>query len=139
MTEFLGVMIVVHVAANLVWIGAITATAWILPSSIGSPSERGKLGLAVYRQLAVPAMLLSLVAALSRLFSSLDLYFVVMKYMHAKLLFAVIVLALHHVIGARARAMALGKRDDPGYVKLLGVIILVSSAVAVYLAVLKPF
>lgn len=139
MSQILGLLVVVHVVANLVWIGSILAVAWILPGSTGTSAERGRLGLSVYRQLAVPAMVSSLVVGLLRLFSNLDLYFVVTKYMHGKLLFALVILALHHVIGARAKAMAAGKRNVAGNAKLLGAALLVCAAATTFFAVLKPF
>ena len=53
---------------------------------------------------------------------------------HAKLLFALIVIGLHHVIGARAKKMAAGDADA-GPTKVLGIVLAVCGALAAFVAV----
>ena len=50
-----------------------------------------------------------------------------------------IVIGLHHVIGARAKKMAQGKVSEPGPAPAMGWGVLVLAAVTAVVAVLKPF
>ncbi len=132
-------LVIAHVTANVVWIGSILAVAYILATDTGTPQERGRIGLGVYRRLAVPAFVISFTAGVTRLTLSLDAYFVRSKWMHAKLLFALVVIALHHVIGGRAKKMASGDKADAGPVPTLAVVLLLSAAAAVFFVIRQPF
>ena len=68
----------------------------------------------------MPAFVISFAAGVTRLLLDPQLYLVVTKYMHPKLTLALVVIALHHVIGARAKRMASGTRTEPGPVSVLG-------------------
>jgi putative membrane protein len=132
-------LVALHVAANLVWVGAILSVALALVSRAGDGRVGAQIAYEMYRRLAVPAFVLSFVAGLSRLMLDLDLYFVSTKYMHGKLLFAVIVIGLHHDIGARAKAVSTGRRSTPGPVGVLALLLLISAVAAVLFVILKPF
>jgi putative membrane protein len=132
-------LVALHVAANLVWIGAILSVALALVSRAGDGRVGAQIAYELYRRLAVPAFVVSFLAGVSRLVLDLDLYFVETKYMHGKLLFAVIVIGLHHVIGARAKAVATGRRSAPGPVGVLALLLLISAVAAALFVILKPF
>jgi len=132
-------LVAFHVAANLVWIGAILSVALALVSRAGDGRVGAQIAYELYRRLAVPAFVVSFIAGVSRLVLDLDLYFVETKYMHGKLLFAVIVIGLHHVIGARAKAVATGRRSAPGPVGVLALLLLISAVAAALFVILKPF
>jgi putative membrane protein len=132
-------LVAAHVAANLVWIGSILSVALVLASRAGDGRGTSQIAYELYRKLAIPAFVVSFVAGLTRLLMSLDLYFVETKYMHGKLLFAVIVIGLHHVIGARAKAMASGRRSSPGLVGVWALALFVSAVAATLFVILKPF
>jgi putative membrane protein len=132
-------LVALHVAANLVWIGAILSVALALVSRAGDGRVGAQIAYELYRRLAVPAFVVSFLAGVSRLVLDLDLYFVETKYMHGKLLFAVIVIALHHVIGARAKAVATGRRSAPGPVGVHALLLLISAVAAALFVILKPF
>jgi putative membrane protein len=136
---FFKTLVALHVAANLVWIGAILSVALALVSRAGDGRVGAQIAYELYRRLAVPAFVVSFLAGVSRLVLSLDLYFVETKYMHGKLLFAAIVIALHHVIGARAKAVATGRRSAPGPVGVLALLLLISAVAAALFVILKPF
>ena len=136
---FFKTLVALHVAANLVWIGAILSVALALVSRAGDGRVGAQIAYELYRRLAVPAFVVSFLAGVSRLVLSLDLYFVETKYMHGKLLFAVIVIGLHHVIGARAKAVATGRRSAPGPVGVLALLLLISAVAAALFVILKPF
>jgi len=103
-------LVAAHVSANVVWIGALLAVATVGAGAAGStaPTEAGTLARRVYTRLAVPAFAVSFTAGLARI--ALDpLAYAHMPWMHAKLTFAVAVIGLHHVIGARVGRVAAGK------------------------------
>ena len=132
-------LVVLHVIGNLVWIGSITAAGLLLGSKSGQPGVRAELSLYVYRRLAVPGFLLSFGAGVGRLLLDSDLYLVVTKYMHPKLFLAVVVIGLHHVIGARAKRMAKNPDAGAGPSQVLALLILLCAAAAAFLVITKPF
>lgn len=132
-------LVIVHVTANLVWIGSILAVAYVLAAKTGTPVERGQIGVGVYKKLAVPAFIISFTAGVARLSMNLHYYLVHTKWMHAKLLFALVVIALHHMIGGRAKRMASGDKPDAGPATTLAVILLLSAAAAVFFVIRRPF
>jgi putative membrane protein len=136
---FFQTLVAVHVAANLVWIGSILSVALVLVSRTGEGRVAPQIAYELYRKLAIPAFVVSFVAALTRLLLSLDLYFVETKYMHGKLGFAVIVIGLHHLIGARAKAVASGRRSAPGPIGVWALALFVSAVAATLFVILKPF
>jgi protoporphyrinogen IX oxidase len=97
-------LIWLHVSANLIWIGSILAVGVILTSSAEDSKTQGELALRVYTRLAVPAFVVSFVCGATQLFMNTSYYLVEHHWMHGKLTAAVVVIALHHVIGARAKA-----------------------------------
>jgi putative membrane protein len=132
-------LVFVHVTANVVWIGSILAVAIIVSSGVADNKTRGMLGVEVYKKLAVPAFLVSFITGASRLAADTGYYFSATKFMHGKLFFALIVIALHHVIGGRAKRMAAGTVAEAKGVPALALTLLVAASGAVYLVVFKPF
>ena len=142
MLELATVLVVLHVTANMVWIGTISAVAGILvaPSATTDRGQqKGLLALHLYKRWATPAFTVSFVLGVARLSLDLHGYFVRTHFMHGKLLFAFAVIGLHHVIGARAKKYARAPETSLASVlPLLGALI-ACAAVAVYFAVFKPF
>lgn len=132
-------LVFVHLVANLIWIGSIFSVAMVLSYDKVDALARGQIALGLYRRIAVPAFLISFSAGLLRLLIDLDFYFVTTRFMHGKLTLAAAVIGIHHVIGARARGMASGKKTDPGAVATLATILLVCAMGAAFFAVFKPF
>ena len=95
-----------HVVGNLVWIGAILAVGVTILGKAGDPKTRGEIALGIYMRLAVPAFVVSFVAGAVRLLSDPGFYLKQHHWMHAKLPLALTVIALHHVIGGRAKSLA---------------------------------
>jgi protoporphyrinogen IX oxidase len=132
-------LVAAHVAANLVWIGSILSVALALVSRAGEGRVAAQIAYELYRKLAMPSFVVSFVTALTRLLASPDLYFVETKYMPGKLLFALIVIVLHHFIGARAKAVATGRRSAPGPVGVWALLLAISAVAATLFVILKPF
>lgn len=137
--DIAGIVTSLHVAANVVWIGSILAVGRIIEVNEGDAKIRGALALKVYKGLAVPAFGVSFVAGVVRLLLNPDYYFVQTHFMHAKLLFALVVIGLHHVMGARAKKVANGDADAAAAVPALTLGILGAAVLVVFLAVMKPF
>ncbi|HVW25941.1 MAG TPA: CopD family protein [Polyangiaceae bacterium] len=137
--DIAGIVTSLHVAANVVWIGSILAVGRIIEVNEGDAKIRGALALKVYKGLAVPAFGVSFVAGVVRLLLNPDYYFVQTHFMHAKLLFALVVIGLHHVMGARAKKVANGDGAAAAAVPALTLGILGAAVLVVFLAVMKPF
>jgi putative membrane protein len=130
-------LIWLHVTGNVVWIGSILAVAAILTASAADAKARGELGQRVYTLMAVPAFVLSFVAGTARLLLDPRYYLVAHHWMHGKLLFALAVIALHHIIGARAKKLARGTVQDAGPTAIMAAVLAVSAVVAVFFAIFK--
>jgi uncharacterized membrane protein len=139
MLDTIRMLVFLHIASNLVWVGAIASVGVVLASVHASPRDRGKIALGIYRWLATPAMLGSLMMGLLRLVLSLDFYFVQTKFMHGKLLFAVGAIALHHVLGGAAKRMASGMVEAAGHSRQLVVALVVCAVCTAFFAMVKPF
>ncbi|HVU04073.1 MAG TPA: CopD family protein [Polyangiaceae bacterium] len=131
-------LVFVHVAANVVWIGSILAVAVVATGADGDDRTRGALAATIYRKLAAPAFGVSFLAGVSRLAMDPGYYFVATKFMHGKLTFALAVIALHHVIGGRVKKMKAGESgaENTGG---LAFALFACAVVAVFFVVTKPF
>jgi putative membrane protein len=67
------------------------------------------------------------------------LYFKATHYMHGKLPLALGAVALHHVLGARAKKMEAGDVEDAGPSLPLGLTLAALAVGSALLVVLKPF
>jgi protoporphyrinogen IX oxidase len=131
-------LLVLHVLANLVWIGSIASVGVVLAIA-PEPKQAGVIAHGLYRRLSVPAFLISFTAALALLATNTELYLVKSHWMHAKLPIALGVIVLHHVLGARAKKLASGQRPAAGPVTTLTLALLVLAGAAALLGVAKPF
>jgi protoporphyrinogen IX oxidase len=126
-----------HVVGNIVWIGSILAVGVILAGGRAEPKVRGEIALDVYKRLAVPAFILSFVCGAARLGLDMSYYLKQNHWMHGKLLLALGVIALHHVIGGRARKMAGGTVSDPGPVGTLTAVLGALAVGAAFIVIFK--
>jgi putative membrane protein len=131
-------LVATHVTANVVWIGALLAVALLAGRGRFSadPGEVGTLARRVYLTLAAPAFVLSFAAGLARILMGPQIY-LHLPWMHAKLTLALVVIVLHHVIGARARRVASGDANAGRGMPVLAVAAFVFAAGAVLLGVAK--
>ena len=105
-------LVALHVMSNLVWIGTIASVGWLISAAAGQADPaRGRLvaesALALYRRAAVPAFIASFTFGVLRLAVDPAAY-MQLHWFHGKLTFALGVIALHHVIGAKAKRAAAG-------------------------------
>lgn len=127
----------VHVCANLFWIGSIVAVGLTLQVASTHASDRGRIALLLYRRLATPAFVVSFLAGTAMLLLEPAYYFVQTHMMHAKLPLALGVIGLHHWLGSRSKRMAAGSATPPGFLPVS--LLVVCALGAAGLAVLKPF
>jgi protoporphyrinogen IX oxidase len=127
----------VHVAANLVWIGTAIAMGLILATKIGDPKLRGALARKIHLRAAMPAFVVSFIAAVLRTGMDIKGYFVQHHWMHGKLLFVLAVIAIHHILAARARKMEGGSMQEAGPSGMLTIVLTVSAILAAFFVVLR--
>ncbi len=113
-------LVTLHVMANLVWIGAIASVGWLTRHAGALAEGKDRDGARavsrvayelLYKRVAAPAFGISFLCGLGRLFKTTD-YYMHAHWFHAKLLFAFLVIGLHHVLGARARRVAQAAMAD---------------------------
>jgi putative membrane protein len=126
-----------HVCANLLWIGSIVATAFVLRASSAAVLDRGRIALTLYRTVATPAFGISFLAAITLLVLQPGYYLVQSHWMHAKLPLALGVIVLHHWFGLKAKRMARNSGSPPS--ALPATLLVVGAMGAAALALLKPF
>ncbi len=110
-------LVAIHVMANLVWIGTIASVGWLTaaaaknenadPSARSAGADIGKLAHNLYLRAAVPAFLASFAFGVSRLLLA-PKYYMTSHWFHGKLTAVIVVIALHHVIGSKAKKVAAG-------------------------------
>jgi protoporphyrinogen IX oxidase len=130
-------LIWLHVVGNIIWIGSIISVGLVLLSNKGEPKVRGAIALELYRRVAVPAFIVSIVCGGARLGLDINYYLVEHHWMHGKLVVALGVIGLHHVIGARAKRMAAGTVQDTGPTGTLVPVLAVLAILATFFAVFK--
>lgn len=138
-----GLLVATHVMANVVWIGAIASVGWLVrraaDPSLGE-TERKTLGQAAYRLLyqraAAPAFAASFLLGVARLLESPKGYFS-QHWFHGKLFFALVVIGLHHVVGAKAKKADGGSSQGLESSAILTGALLAATFLTVVFAVMK--
>jgi putative membrane protein len=135
---FSTVLVAVHLLANVVWVGALLSVAMLASRAhwMADPAEVGALARRVHVRLAVPAFLVSFGAGLARIAQAPQVY-AHMPWMHVKLTFALVLIVVHHLIGAKAKRVAGGKPKAGQGAGWLGLVALLCAAGAVLLGVSK--
>ena len=104
-------LITLHVFANLSWLGALAAVGLMLRSASRAPESEGaiigRMARRIYGGLAQPAFGISFLFGVGMV--SRDLHgYMHQHWFHGKLTLALAVIALHHVVGAKAKKVAGG-------------------------------
>jgi putative membrane protein len=131
-------LVAAHLVAHVVWIGALLSVARLIARApwMADPAEVGTLARGVYSRLAVPAFLVSFGAGLGRILVTPQAY-AHLPWLHVKLALALVVIVLHHVIGARAARVAAGNPRAGKGATALGALVLLFAGGAVLLGVAK--
>ncbi len=91
-------LVALHLIANMLWIGSIVSVGLLTAKA---PEAARK----IYLHVAVPGFLASFVFGVIR-FAMEPSYYLHLHWFHAKLTLALVIIALHHVIGGRAKKAA---------------------------------
>jgi protoporphyrinogen IX oxidase len=135
----MSLLLVLHVFANMVWIGSIAAVGWLTVAASKQDGDSATLAataVQLYRRAATPAFVVSFFAGMGRLLGDPEAY-MRLHWMHGKLAAALAVIALHHVIGGRAKKTASGSRQAGRSSAILTGATLACAFVTVTFAVLK--
>jgi putative membrane protein len=134
-------LVVLHVLCNLVWIGAISCVGWLIAAAAKEPDPvraqtAAELGLNLYQRVASPAFWGSFVFGVARLALNAEFY---MKshWFHGKLTAALAVIAIHHILGAKAKRAASGSVQAGASGAILTGALLVSAFAAVVFVTYK--
>jgi protoporphyrinogen IX oxidase len=130
-------LVTIHVFANILWIGSIVSAGLLLARA--SATENKELAGAaafLYRCVATPAFIVSFLAGVSRVGLDAATYMHA-HWFHGKLTLALIVIALHHVLGARAKKAANGSMQAAKSGAILSVALLCASLLTVVFALFK--
>ncbi len=132
------VLIALHVAANMVWVGALLASVLVVVDNGGPVAGQVRLARTIYARLAVPAFLLSFVLGAARLGMDWRSYLVTTHFMHAKLALAFVAIVAHHWIGALLKRLT----DEPAtagrMLKGLAYVFGIACLGSVVLVVMRP-
>lgn len=131
-------LVALHVTANLVWIGSILAVAWLCGRArlVADGTEVGRYARGIYMRFAVPGFLFGVGAGVARLLVQSSAYLHA-HWMHGKLLLAVVLIGLHHVVGAKAKRIARADTDAETGTGWLSIGIVLAAAGAVVLVVMR--
>jgi protoporphyrinogen IX oxidase len=133
--------VALHVFAVTLWIGSIACVGWLVAAAASAPTDAegataAELAFGLYRRAATPAFGISFFAGLARLVADSSSY-MSLHWMHLKLVAAFAVIALHHIVGAKARKAASGSRQAGRSSAILTGAMLACAFVTVTVAVLK--
>ena len=143
------VVIALHVAAVVAWIGGDLAIAVVATASEGDDKTRGTLARKLYQRVAAPGFTLAFALGLYKLLTgwraaSVDANGIVAggyakaPWMHVKLTLALVVIAVHHIMGARAKKM-MKDGAKPGPMGILGAVVAACALGAIVMVVVRPF
>jgi putative membrane protein len=128
-------LVSLHVFANLVWIGSIVAAGFLLARA-DEEKAYASASAWLYRRIATPAFGVSFLTGVGRLALEPSTYMHA-HWFHGKLTFALVVIALHHVIGARAKKASAGSMQRAKSGAILSVALLCASLLTVLFVLFK--
>lgn len=133
-------LVALHVTFDLVWIGSILSVGMLLGVAAREGEAGGagtaKAALLVYRRLSIPAFGLAFLFGAARMADDAVSY-LHLHWFHGKLAAALAVIALHHVIGARAKKAAAGSMQAGRTGAILAIALFCCALSATVLAVFK--
>ncbi|HLK39559.1 MAG TPA: hypothetical protein VKU41_22540 [Polyangiaceae bacterium] len=131
-------LVVGHLVGDVVWIGALLAANDLLSRApwMAEPAEVGALARRVYQRLAQPALLLCLATG-GVLFGLSPGSLLHARWFFAKMAFALALIVLHRLVGARAARIADGRTRGGAGSGLLAVLVLLCATGAIALEVTK--
>lgn len=133
------VLVTLHVAANMVWVGSLISSAVVALAAGGPTQAQAKLGRALYTRLAAPAFGVSFVLGAVRLGLDWNYYMVTTHFMHAKLALAFVAIVAHHWVGARLKRLCDATPAPDRSLGLATAVFAIACLGSVALVVMRPF
>jgi putative membrane protein len=121
-------LLVLHVFGFTVWISGLLMTSLVLLRHVGVADPQARASLAgieklSLRALADPGATLAILAGILLIMSNSP-YYLHARWLHIKLIFVLLLIALHVIVGTRSKAFSSGRITlDRGYVRLLSIVI----------------
>ncbi len=140
--QFRDLAVATHLVGVVLWVGGIVAAA-IVGATVAKEGEAGRSALAAARRAvlyaATPGMLLAWIAGLSFLIPHFTDLYARAGWMHTKLTLLLVLTGVTGVLTGRLRKAAAGiKPASSGLFGGLGMTVLLSAAVIIFLATLQP-
>jgi putative membrane protein len=131
-------LVAAHLIANGIWIGALLSVAMLIARApwMAEPGEVGVLARRLHARLAAPAFVGSFATGVARIALNPHVY-LNQRWFGAKLLFALVLIVVHHIIGARAERVAEGNARAAQGISLFAVLAFLCSVATVVLGVAK--
>jgi protoporphyrinogen IX oxidase len=121
-------LLVFHIFGFTLWISGLLMTTFILLRHIRETAPEARASLAVVERLGLRAMgdpgaFLAILAGII-LITTNSSYYLHARWLHIKLIFVLLMIALHVIVATRSKAFASGRITlDRGYVRLLFIVI----------------
>jgi putative membrane protein len=121
-------LLVLHVFGFTLWISGLLMTSLVLLRHVGVADPQARASLAgieklSLRALADPGATLAILAGILLIMSNSP-YYLHARWLHIKLIFVLLLIALHVIVGTRSKAFSSGRITlDRGYVRLLSIVI----------------
>jgi len=133
------VLVTLHVAANMVWVGSLLA-AVVAARAEGGTSQTGvAIARRLYLTMATPAFGVSLIVGAVRLVTDWHHFMVATHFMHAKLVLAFGAIVAHHWIGARLKRLSKTSAAPDRSLVVSATVFGVACLGSVALVVIRPF
>ncbi len=122
-------LLVMHVFGFTLWISGLIMTSFVLLRHIDATSPESRESLAGVekmglRALADPGAFLAILAGILLILTN-RAYYLHARWLHIKLIFVVLLIILHVILGTRSKAFAAGRITlDRGYVRLLSAVVI---------------
>jgi len=121
-------LLVLHIFGFTLWISGLLMASFILLRHVGEKAPETRASLArieklALRGLADPGATLAILGGILLILTNRP-YYLHAVWLHIKLVFVLLLIALHIIIGTRSKAYAAGRVSlDAGYVRLLAIVI----------------
>ena len=132
----LTILLATHVLSLLLWIGSLVSITRVVTAGVGEePAVQARfaaLARRIYRTVASPWMGIATLSGFGMVAAARGMYFR-FGWFHGKFTLALVILALHFVLGARVRAAEAAGRTDgvAPQMRALQLAVLVAAALAV--------
>ena len=121
-------LLVLHIFGFTLWISALLMTTFALLRHIDATAPEARASLAGMERLGLralgdPGALLAILGGIL-LITTNRAYYLHARWLHIKLIFVLLLIVLHVIVGTRSKAYASGRITlDQGYVRLLSIVI----------------